>query len=377
MTCMYTSMCMFRFRGPLSFGPPVLFAGEAASVAIAWRDICRFGRYAPSKDRRRSLRASASGAPNPAVKYITAGISGGSLTRIASWANKLHQFLADEALRRGHARVNADMVADNDLALKFLAATADENKGRTRVGAALRATNFVRKLIGVSPLSDDPRVPMLREGVLRMHPHAPSGAIPFPVKLLVAIVARWSASSKWWKRMVAAVAAVAFLSLLRGAGVLTIPNRTVTWVRDLHESRDPPPLGAPVSGALLLIPSRKSSQSSPSWVPIRSGIATQALAAHVRWRHTHAPGNPFLFPSRRLSKLSGHRPVWLPHASNRLSQASLATLIWQALVQVCGLSEQQTARFTVHSLRVGGINYYKRMRAQIASHSPWPRPGST
>ena len=45
-----------------------------------------------------------------------------------------------------------------------------------------------------------------------------------------------------------------------------------------------------------------------------------------------------------------------------------------ALVQACGLSEWQASRFTVHSLRVGGINYYKRigisigMRAQIASH---------
>ena len=340
----------------------------------AWRDVCRFGRYAPAKSRRRSLCASASGATDPAAKYITAGISGGSLTRIAAWANKLHQFLENEALDRGHARVTSAMVADNDLALKFLAATADENKGRTRVAAALRATNFVRRLVGITPLSDDPRIPMLREGVQRMHPHAPSGAIPFPVKLLVAIVTQWGASHKWWKRMVAAVTAVAFLSLLRGAGVLTIPNRTVTWVRDLHESRVPPPPGAPLSGALLLIPSRKSSQSSPSWVPIRSGIATEALAAHVRWRNAHAAENPFLFPSRRLSKISGRRPVWVPHNSNRLSQASLATLIRQALVQVCGLSEKQAARFTVHSLRVGGINYYKRigvaigMRAQIASH---------
>ena len=68
------------------------------------------------------------------------------------------------------------------------------------------------------------------------------------------------------------------------------------------------------------------------------------------------------------------RPVWIPHASNGLSQASLVTLLRKALVQVCGLSERQASRFTVHSLRVGGINYYKRigvsigMRAKIASH---------
>ena len=65
---------------------------------------------------------------------------------------------------------------------------------------------------------------------------------------------------------------------------------------------------------------------------------------------------------------------WVPNKSNRLSRASLATLMRHALVEVCGLSNKQAARFTVHSLRVGGINYYKRigvpigMRAIIASH---------
>ena len=174
--------------------------------------------------------------------------------------------------------------------------------------------------------------------------------------------------------MVASVITISFLSLLRGAGVLSIPNRTVSWVVGLHESRRPPEPGSQVSGALLLVPSRKSSQSSPSWVPIRHGIATELLAAHVRWRRHNAVDNPFLFPSRRLKKLNNRRPVWVPHSANCLSQASLVTLIRQALMEVCGLSEQQAARFTVHSLRVGGINYYKRigvsigMRAKIASH---------
>ena len=85
----------------------------------------------------------------------------------------------------------------NDLALKFLAFVADEDKGRTRVGAALRAVNFIRKLIGVQDLSNDPRVALLREGVLRLQPHAPSGAVSFPVKLLVAIAQRWGSSSTW------------------------------------------------------------------------------------------------------------------------------------------------------------------------------------
>ena len=57
-----------------------------------------------------------------------------------------------------------------------------------------------------------------------------------------------------------------------------------------------------------------------------------------------------------------------------MSSASLLRLMRQALVQVCGLSEVQARRFTVHSLRVGGINYYRslgvstELRAQLADH---------
>ena len=43
-------------------------------------------------------------------------------------------------------------------------------------------------------------------------------------------------------------------------------------------------------------------------------------------------------------------------------------------MQVCGLSPVQDRRFTIHSLRVGGINYYRslgvstELRAQLADH---------
>ena len=65
------------------------------------------------------------------------------------------------------------MVADNDLALQFQACVTDEDKDRTRVGAALRAVNFIRRLIGVPALSDDPRVALFREGVICLQPHVP------------------------------------------------------------------------------------------------------------------------------------------------------------------------------------------------------------
>ena len=85
------------------------------------------------------------------------------------------------------------------------------------------------------------------------------------------------------------------------------------------------------------------------------------------------PTNTFLFPSRKLQIKDGKRS-WRPHPSNPLSPASFCTLIRMALRQVCGLTDEQAKIFSVHSLRVGGINYYKSigvsigMRAKIAAH---------
>ena len=86
----------------LTLAPTHFVLESAPAAARAWAGICRFGRFAASKTTRRSLRGQVS---DPAVRYITAGISQNSLSRIASWANILWDFLADEALKEGHARI--------------------------------------------------------------------------------------------------------------------------------------------------------------------------------------------------------------------------------------------------------------------------------
>ena len=127
------------------------------------------------------------------------------------------------------------------------------------------------------------------------------------------------------------------------------------------------------TGVLLLVPARKSRQSMPSWIPVRRGRGTDMLRRHVLWRGRHAKRNRFLFPSRDRKFLQD-RLTWVPHHRNRLSQSSFVAMMRRALISVCGMSTFNAARFTFHSLRVGGINYYKRIgvpihaRAAIASH---------
>ena len=308
-----------------------------------------------------------------ADKYVTSGLSANSLQRIASWLKKFKTFLRDNMWELGHSELTPSMMRNNDLALGFLASVANEGRGRTRIASAIRAINFVRGILGVDALSRDPRTPLLKEGVLRANPHAPKGAMPVHPVMVLAIARAWGSSPVWWMRMTALLMLASFLSLLRAAGILTVPRASVTWISGQNEVTDPTSIPRTHDGALLLIPSRKSSQTAPSWVPLRSGRVTQLLRRHLQWLKRTRLRNKFLFPARKASFISKRR-TWVPNESHRLSRTSMVHLMRKALTEVCGISEANARRFTAHSLRVGGLNYYTRlgvslgMCAQIASH---------
>ena len=348
-------------------------AGSKAKRLRAWRFIFGLTRFSPNALVRAAADRDANGTHKKTADLITAGIAIQSLTRIAAWLRKFLKFASERAWGQGLLGPTPTTFHSNSNALDFLAEVAVENRGRTRVAAAVRAIDFLRRLSDVLPLGNDPRTALLKKGVLRAAPHAPKGAVPFLCVILTAILRKWGNSDVWWKRMVACILAICFLSLLRGAGVLSVPMRGVTWVVGLAELVNPPKLPIRHTGALLLVPSRKTKQTAPSWIPLREGSTTRLLVKHVRWRQRHAQSNTFLFPSRRPS-FKGSKTSWRPHPRNAMSTSSFITLMRQALCEVCGLSPAQAAVFSFHSLRVGGINYYRHlgvsigMRAQIAVH---------
>ena len=280
-------------------------------------------------------------------------------------------------MRSGRARPSARMMRHNGLALEFVATIADEKKGRTRVAAAIRALNFVRNFLGITPISDDPRTQLLQEGVLRANPHLPRGAPPFPPPAVVAIASRWGRSRVWWKRMVATFVFVDFLTLLRGAGLRAVPRRGVTWLVGQKEMTNPRVIPPHHSGALMLVTKRKTRQKAHSWAPLRRGKASLLLADHLTWMRSLQVRPRFLFPARKRSFVRG-KSTWVPNARNAISSSSLLSLIRKALRDVCGLSAAQADQFTIHSLRVGGINFYRQLgvplelRAQLADHMSLP-----
>ena len=311
--------------------------------------------------------------PRGAATYITAGLSLQSWTHIESWLRQYKGFLVARARRLGLKQPTPKMMRNNGLALDFLSAVARQQRGRTCVPAAVRAIDFIRPILGIAPLKGDPRVSLFLAGVMRSNPHVPKGARPFPAVMVIAVAAAWSTSRQWWKRMVACMLLISFLALIRGAGIRAVPSAGVTWVRGMNELCNPVVLPARHTGVILLIPKRKSSQSTPSWVPLRAGKATIMLARHVLWLRRKAPSNKFLFPARSPVFKGGKR-LWRPHRTNGMSSASLTRLARTALTEVCGLSATDAKKFTIHGLRVGGINFYRKrgvsvsMRAQMADH---------
>ena len=311
--------------------------------------------------------------PEGAATYITAGLSLQSWTQIESWLRQYKEFIVARAGRRRLRSPTPKMMRNNGLALDFLAAVARQRRGRTCVQAAVRALDFIRPILGIPPIKGDPRIALFLAGVQRSNPHVPKGARPFPAVMVLAIASAWLPSRVWWKRMVACMVLVSFLALIRGAGIRTVPSAGVTWVWGIREFCNPVTIPSKHSGVILLIPKRKSSQSTPSWVPLRAGKATVALAQHVRWLRTGAPGNKFLFPARTPCFRRGKRS-WRPHASNGISAPSFTRLARKALSEVCGLTTADAKKYSIHGLRVGGINFYRKrgvsvsLRAQMADH---------
>ena len=128
------------------------------------------------------------------------------------------------------------------------------------------------------------------------------------------------------------------------------------------------------SGVMMLVPIRKTRQLCHTWVTVKGGHVTRMLARHVRWLRSLPTRPTYLFPARKRAGMN----TWRPNPTKRMSSSSLLRLIRRALREVCGLSAAQAKRFTVHSLRVGGINYYRRLgvpletRAQLADHLSLP-----
>ena len=127
-------------------------------------------------------------------------------------------------------------------------------------------------------------------------------------------------------------------------------------------SYDQASLCSAVRGFLVLFPSRKNHQSTPTWIPVISVSAIALLVLHLRWLYVNYAGTSgCLFPARRLTR-TARRRTYSPPADpdSPMSVDSFRALIRQALVECAGLTPEQAKQYGTHSLRVGAVEFLRQ-----------------
>ena len=247
-------------------------------------------------------------------------------------------------------------------------------RATTRVDAAKRAVNFVRSLAGAEPLEEDTCIRLLarsaRNAVVRTVRQSPA----LPAIFVKTITSRWGTDPIWWKRQTALMVVLGVCTVARGAEVIAWRREGLAWVRrdgtQVSQTRFKPhrygpragPRAGHVRGFMLLFPSRKNKQSTPSWIPVISATAVLLLSRHLQWLDgLRTSGGGCLFPARVSARIQGQRlynPATNPESS--MSVNSLRALIRLALRECCGLSAAQADQFGTHCLRVGAIELLRQ-----------------
>ena len=267
-------------------------------------------------------------------------------------------------------------IQDEQLILAFLASVAKEQpRATSRVDAAKRALNFVRDVAGLRPLDKNINIRMLakatrgrRAVTVRQSPH-------MPVSFLHCMISGWGSSHIWWQCQVVLMILLAFCSVGRGDEICSCLRRGVAWVlqsgrvitdesfRPEHHCKDKNCRRQNcVRGFLILFPSRKNKQNSPSWVPVASAAAVRLMTSHLDWLDsTYPTGCRHLFLPRRSSRASGRRTYSAPLNPNaRMSVQTFRNLLRQCIVQCCGLDPSLAAEYGTHSPRLGAIELMRK-----------------
>ena len=306
---------------------------------------------------------------------IAKAMKKGSWSRNKAWALKFAHYArgaCPQLVRSLGLRV---AVMSNRVTLAFLANVIRHRpKETTSVKAAKRALNFLRSLCGSPPLDDDPNVRLLARAACRSVARTVRQSPGLPIAFLRAIFTAWGSSDVWWQRMIALMALIGMCTVARGAEVVSCLREGLAWVRpDGTQVRSPyfvpvltaGPLGpdpeSRVKGFMILLPSRKNKQASPTWIPVVASAAISLLAVHVAWLDSvRGTCCGSLFPARVSARRAGRRvyvPAPCPNAA--MSVDSFRRLLRQAIAQCCNLAPTQAAQFGTHSLRIGAVEYLR------------------
>ena len=324
-------------------------------------------------------------------------VKSGSWARNSAWVDKFwseklmlraqppNTTSTNHHFHREYVKANTDIslqeaTKSQKIPLAFLASVARANAGKSQpVESAKRAVNLLRGVIGAPPLESQLMVKMLAKGFRNLAVKTKKQNPAMLATFVAAIVARWGVEPMWWKRQVALMVLLMFCTVGRGAEISSCPADGIAWVR--HDGTQPTDvknfkpmqhctssacrLQQCVRGFLLLMPSRKNRRNSPSWIPVAETSAVAMTIQHLRWRKSVSDGR-YLFPARVRVRAEGRGAVSFnpsKEPDSMMSTVSLRFLMRKALVECCGLTQDQANRFGTHSPRVGAIEELRRCGA--------------
>ena len=232
-----------------------------------------------------------------AEELIAQAITSSSWARNKAWVDKFVAYISKMAAENRTTADMADAIDDTELILAFLGAVAREMpEAKTRVDAAKRALNFVRAVADLPPLDENISVRLLAKSARNRKSSTVKQSPNMPVSFLHCMMEDWGVSDIWWKIQTVLMTFLAFCSLGRGDEVCACLRTGIAWVLQdgsiAHDDNFIPGHHCKnkqckrancVRGFMILFPSRKNSQSTPSWIPIASAAAVKLMVQHLEW----------------------------------------------------------------------------------------------
>ena len=309
-----------------------------------------------------------------ADQLITRGVTVDSWTRNASWAEKFRVYVRDNAPSSIRAQGLKVAAASDRLVIAFLAnVSAEQPLAKTRVGSAKRAVNLIRAMSNIKSANDSVAIQLLSKAAKNIVVSAVRQSPAVPISLMAIILRMWGRSPLWWKRQTVLMILLAICTFGRGDELCSCLRLGVAWVRmdgSVHScgaaptSQSSGPARAihkSFRGFMLLFPTRKNRQATPSWIPVAEQHAISMLAEHISWLATIGSKSPSMFLARRVGRTSGSR-CYLPNTSvsSQMSTSSFRNLFRSALQECCAFSKPQAGEFGTHSFRLAAMEMMRK-----------------
>ena len=283
-----------------------------------------------------------------------------------SWGRPFLRQESRETDTKHPVMTTQEMLADKELCKLFIQSLFKKKVKFSVPRACRRYLSGARERLFLSSLNEDVELSDLIKGFERSMPRTVVQALSLHVDDVQRIATQWGHSKDWWKVNLATLIALGFVCILRGVEVRKVRIEGVRLVRkaggEVSASEVPilPNLNE-LQGAYIHLVWRKADQTHDVWVPVACRLTLRLLLRQLRLLRSVGRTSGPLFPSR--TRAGGARSK-----TNFIGEKAMINGLRQALVQVCGMTKEQSMLYKGHSLRVGGSNHMRLLGVEDEVH---------